>query len=448
MNRCNKIIPGALILAMLMSGCKGDTEDIASLELGRSCFAEIINAGGTIRATSTLTIVAPRVRASNMTVVYLADDGAHVKAGDIVCILDAPDLTRQHDEISSRLEQTHLDLNKLLIEYDVNISLLESQLEEMEIRMALNRLDSIQQQFAPPIRQSLFSLELEKASVEKMKLQAKYDAEKVMFDADRRRLESVIKSTENDLQRIVDQINSLTLPAPRDGMVMHTEVPTMFFMSPTGSGAIGGKIRVNSNVWSNMALLQFPDLAEMEVSVEVPEVEYRRILPGQKVNISVDALDNLKTTGEVKRKTLAGRTADQQSAVKMYEIIVSIDSLHSILIPGLNASCRIVINQVSDTVVVPTLAIFEKDSLNIVYVAEGKKFRAVPVETGLSNSTSTIVRSGLEGNETIALVEPPFRMRDNTLVANIRLPVVHDTLDSAAGNHKTEDIALPGTRDP
>jgi multidrug efflux pump subunit AcrA (membrane-fusion protein) len=174
-----------------------------------------------------------------------------------------------------------------------------------------------------------------------------------------------------------------------------------------GSGMVGGKIAVNSSVWSNMALLQIPDLREMEVIAEVPEVEYRRILPGQKVNIHVDALDNLKTTGEIKRKTLAGRTPDQQSAVKMYEIIVSIDSLHSLLTPGLSIACRIMVSQVADTVVVPTLAIFEKDSLNIVYVAEGKKFKPVPVETGLSNSTSTIVKTGLEGNETIALLSLP-----------------------------------------
>jgi HlyD family secretion protein len=421
---------------------------VASHDLEKGCFTEIINANGTIRAVNTITLVAPRVRAQSMTVTYLAEDGSHVKAGDIVCVLDAADLTRQHEEITSRIEQTSLDLNKLMIEYDVKISLLESQLEEMEIRMALNSLDSIQQQFAPPVSQSLFALELEKASVEKMKLQTKYNAEKQIFEADRRRLESVIRSTQNDLERIADQINSLTLTAPIDGMVMHTEVPTMFFLSSIGSGSIGGKIRVNTNVWSNMTLLQIPDLSEMEVRVEVPEVEYRRILPGQKVNIIVDALDYLKTTGEVKRKTLAGRTPDQQSAVKMYEIIVSVDSLHNLLIPGLNASCRIVVNQVADTVVIPTLAIFEKDSLNIVYVAEGKRYRAVPVETGLSNSTSTIVISGLKGNEKIALVEPPYRLRDYNLFANASPVVLADTLVTDSGKLSTDDFPLPGTRDP
>jgi HlyD family secretion protein len=430
LNRCCIVLPGALTLSMLFSGCISDSSGIASLELERTCFTEIITASGTIRSTSTLTIVAPRVRASNMTVIYLADDGSHVKAGDTICILDAPDLASQYEDISSKLEQTQLDLNKLIIDTDVNLSSLESQMEEMEIRVALNSLDSIQRQFAPPVRQRLFALELEKAGIEKTKLQKKYDAEKQIFDADRRRIESLIKSIENDLQRIVDQINTLTVTAPRDGMVMHTEAPRMTFMSSMGSGIVGGKIAVNSSVWSNMALLQVPDLREMEVIAEVPEVEYRRILPGQKVNIHVDALNNLKITGEIKRKTLAGRTPDQQSAIKLYEIIVGIDSLHSLLTPGLSAGCRIMVSQVADTVVVPTMAIFEKDNLNIIYVAEGKKFKPVPVETGLSNSTSTIVRSGLKGNETIALVEPPFRMINRTSIATGLLPNYADTLNA------------------
>jgi hypothetical protein len=54
-------------------------------------------------------------------------------------------------------------------------------------------------------------------------------------------------------------------------------------MSSMGIINIGGKIAVNSTVWPGMPVVQMPDLSEMEVSVEVPEAEYRRILPGQKV---------------------------------------------------------------------------------------------------------------------------------------------------------------------
>jgi HlyD family secretion protein len=137
-------------------------------------------------------------------------------------------------------------------------------------------------------------------------------------------------------------------------------------------------------------------------------------------------LNRLKTTGEIKRKTLVGNTRNQESAIKVYEVVVSIDSLHSRLTPGMSAGCEIVINNVKDTVVVPTMAIFERDSLQIVYVADGNRFLAVPVETGLSNSSSSIVSNGLKGNETIALIEPPY----NQIVRKEAEPGLSETADS------------------
>ena len=63
-----------------------------------------------------------------------------------------------------------------------------------------------------------------------------------------------------------------------------------------------------------------------------------------------------------------------------------------------------------DTIVVPTAAIFGRDSSKIVYVADGEKFIPVTVETGLSNSSNSIISKGLAGNETIALMEPPHNL--------------------------------------
>jgi hypothetical protein len=53
------------------------------------------------------------------------------------------------------------------------------------------------------------------------------------------------------------------------------------------------------------------------------------------------------------------------------------------------------------------MAIFERDSQKIIYESVGEKFRPVPVEIGLGNSSETIITKGLTGAETIALVEPP-----------------------------------------
>ena len=128
------------------------------------------------------------------------------------------------------------------------------------------------------------------------------------------------------------------------------------------------------------------------------------------VLIRVEASTNLNTTGKIKRKALAGKNTKEKTAIKTYEVIISVDSCHSRMKPGLSATCRIIIDQVKDTIIVPAAAIFARDSLKIVYVAEGEKFIPVTVETGLSNSSKSIISKGLAGNETIALIEPPHNL--------------------------------------
>jgi multidrug efflux pump subunit AcrA (membrane-fusion protein) len=201
----------------------------------------------------------------------------------------------------------------------------------------------------------------------------------------------------------------MTIIAQREGVVMRTEAPTMMISGPRGTGTFGGPIREGSALLFTTPLLQFPDLSKMQVSADVAEADFKKIEKGQKVFITVDAARKLSTTGRVNRKSLASSTAQRysRSKVRSYEVIIDVDSCHSKIKPGLSASCEIILKEAGDTVFVPTLAIFEKDSSKIVYVRGKKEFMPVKVETGTSGSSYTIIKSGLKGDETIALTEPP-----------------------------------------
>ena len=96
-----------------------------------------------------------------------------------------------------------------------------------------------------------------------------------------------------------NQINSLKLVAPVDGIVMHVENYRL-----EGGSIVFGKIEEGSSTLSGMSVLQIPDMKEMQVSVEVQEDDYKRIKNGQKVLIRVEAASNLVTTGKIKRKTV------------------------------------------------------------------------------------------------------------------------------------------------
>ena len=402
-----------LCIFILISACNKKKSNIITFKLKRSDFTEKIDATGTIQAVNTISIVTPRVPVSSLTITHLAAQGLLVKKGDTICVLSAPDLLSRLDAVSLNLENTMADMKKLEADNAMNLSLLETQIDNNAAQVALNSLDSVQQKFAPLIKQQLFNLELKKSNVEKSKLKKKFAAQKRISDSDLRKMKTRIMQSENMVKMYKDQIGLLTLVAPVDGMIMHVKSPMMYYMSSSGIGRIGGDVEEGSAVFSNMVLLQIPDRKEVQVSVEVPEGDIKRIEKGQKVMIQVDAANKLLTTGSIKRKTLVGQTAQavnqymNQTKIKTYEVIVKIDSCHSRLTPGFSAHCSLIINSIKDTLIVPTATIFQSDSNKVVYVSDDEMFSPVTIETGLSNSSETIVSKGLSGGETIAFMKPP-----------------------------------------
>ena len=408
-----------LLSAFIFPGCTGKKPNIITYDLKRLDYLESIDASGTIQAVNNVNLVSPRVNSSGMKVVYLEEDGAHVKKGDTICILGAPDLVVTLESFKTDLEKLEADLRSLEADNSMQLSLLNAQIQTNNAQRAITLLDSVQLKFAPTVKQRLIALEMEKANIEKTKLSKKLTAQKRIDISEVMQLKSRINMQKGRIDMYQNQIKSLKLAAPCDGIVMHYVAPEMFFMSSQGGGSIGGKIEVGSSVFSNFTVLQLPDMKEMQVSVDVPEVDFKRIKEGQKAFITVDAVKDLNTTGKIKRKSLGGNNPREQTAIKTYQVIVSIDSCHQRMKPGLSAICRIIVDQVEDTIVVPAGAIFTRDSSKIVYVAEGEKFIPVTVETGSSNSSRCIITKGLDGNETIALIEPPHNLINNEIKPNM-----------------------------
>jgi multidrug efflux pump subunit AcrA (membrane-fusion protein) len=338
-------------------------------------------------------------------VAHLAKEGAFVKKGDTVCILDAPELRSTFEQYNTNLERIEASKDSLEANQAIQLSMLDAQVETNKAQMEISMLDSIQLKFAPEVKQKLLTLEMEKVKIEKMKLEKKLAAQKKISSSEISQFGSRIAMQKNQIQLFQSQINSLYIVAPSDGFVIHAEMPSFQI---NGGSTIGGKIEEGSKVYYTMPILQIPDISKMQVSVEVPEADYKRINNDQKVEIKIESVSNLETTGKVIRKSLATKNRDEKSQIKSYEVIVSVDSCDSRMKPGLGASCRIIINEVKDTVVVPSAAIFTKDSTKIVYVAKDHKFIQVQIETSVTNSSESIVSKGLKGDEIIALLEPPY----------------------------------------
>jgi len=420
-------LAACLIFLSLLFSCTGKKHsNVITFQLTKSDYIEKIFVRGSVQAVVNFPVTPPRSMYGQMTIMRLAADGATVKKGDTICILSAPGLESMYQQTKNSLDSLEAALKKTEADNQLNIALLEAQLATNEAQLKISSIDSLHMKYASELQSKLLVLEIKKALIEKEKTRKKLASGKLIGENDIKQINSRIVQEKSKVQSMADQVNSLTITAQRDGIIMRTESPRFSIMGPQGNGTIGGPMKEGSVLFMNNPVLQFPDLSKMQISAEVAEADFKRVEKDQNVIITVDAAEKLITTGRINRKNLIGRNAQMysESKVKFYEVIIDVDSCHSKMKPGLSASCEITISEAKDTLFVPSLSVFERDSAKVVYVMKKESFIPVKVQTGISGNSYTIITGGLNGNEIIAISEPP-----NSLITSE--PVLKERSDSA-----------------
>ena len=199
-----------------------------------------------------------------------------------------------------------------------------------------------------------------------------------------------VESAQSHLESTQDSYDNYTITAPISGQVITKTVKT------------GDKIdRSSSSSTSTLAVIY--DLSEVTFEMSVDELDVGRVKVGQTVNITADAIEGKTFTGKVTNISLEN---SQSNGVTNYPVTVTLDEVGDLL-PGMNVDGTIILDQVDNALMIPV------DSLmrgNRVYVKDDSVteqqgsvpagFKAVEVETGISNDDYVQITSGLsEGDE-------------------------------------------------
>lgn len=207
--------------------------------------------------------------------------------------------------------------------------------------------------------------------------------------------EESLESAQSKVDSTKESYDNYTITAPISGQVI------------TKSVKEGDTISRNSGS-SDTTLAVIYDLSQLTFEMSVDELDVRSVQVGQKVSVTADALEGQTFTGTVTNVSLE---SVQSNGVTNYPVTVTLDETGDLL-PGMNVDGVILLDQIEDALMIPI------DSLmrgNRVYVkddtvkeAEGSVpagFRAVEVETGLTNDDYVEIVSGLSEGEEVYVNE-------------------------------------------
>ncbi len=146
------------------------------------------------------------------------------------------------------------------------------------------------------------------------------------------------------------------------------------------------------------------NLDRLLVDVQVSEVDINTIQPGQTVTLSFDAISDKQYKGVVSQVAPVGTVLQ---GVVQFDVTVELTDADTDIKPGMTAAVNIVIDQITDTLLVPNRSVRVVDGKRVVYVLSNNQLQSVDVTLGASSDSQSQVTDGnLQVGDQIVLNPP------------------------------------------
>ena len=300
------------------------------------------------------------------------DYGSHVKANDILAVLEIP-------ELQSQLKQDDAAITAA----SDQIAFAQNEVSRMEaqhnvLKLQFDRLNGVAKSKPGMVAQQ----EVDDS-------EAKADASDAQVAAGRSNLQSArsllaAAQAKREHDQVLFDYSKIT--APFDGVV------TQRFANK------GTLLQAGTNSSTQaMPLVRLSEDDLFRLVIPVPESDIRFIHIGDPVNVVVPSLNNRTFPG-----TVARFSEDVAAATRTMHTEVNVTNPQRVLIPGLYAQATITLEKKNNAVVVPNQALSQNGGQSTVDVVNPSgKIEIRQVVTGIQTGTDTEITSGVQEGEMV-----------------------------------------------
>lgn len=385
----------ALASALLLAACHpvGDGDAIVvAVHAGPVEFS--VEGSGDLRATKSTPLMVPGQQWTPRQVIWMLPDGSAVNKGDLVARFSAEqskqdlqqaliDLDRnalaranKQDELDGKSGQIGVDLAQVGGQLAIAHRYAHATLEALARN---DILDAVQDENYLRVRQGILQWREAQSA-------GRGKAELAVLDAQRSTYDTLAKQKKADL-------DALELRSPYDGVVVldrdwSDQVP-----------------HVGASLWGGNSFASIPDLAALEVQLDVPQIEAQGLQVGEEVELHPLGMPEQTVHSRLSWVAGAAQSRSRENPVKYLSVKASVPAdvarRHGWK-PGQSFVGKIVLLSGSHILSVPNIALRNGDSVEIV--SGGKATRKV-LKLGVRGATRTQVLDGLREGDRIVLTD-------------------------------------------
>jgi HlyD family secretion protein len=394
------IVVAVLLLASFMS--RDEVIPVRAATVERNSIRSVISTNGKVEPVQSFEAHAP---VGTTVKKLLVKEGDRVKKGQLLAQLDDADASSQAARALAMVRTAQADASALRSGGNQEeVLTLSSQLVKSEnardtAQRNLEALKRLQQQGAASpgeIKQAEDQFAAAEADLKliQQKQKDRYSQPEIAkVDAQKSEAQSAYAAAENTLSQ-------LNIRAPFEGVVYSLPVHQGAYVNP-------GDL-----------VLQEADLSKVLVRAYVDEPDVGRLAPGQKIDLTWDAMPG---------RTWQGSVSSIPSTVKLLgtrnvgETTCIVDNQDLKLLPNINVGVTIVTAEHQNSLTVPREAVRLDDGKTFVYEIVNNELKRRDIQTAISNLTQVEISNGVTDKALLALASTNSKpLREGVAVKVVR----------------------------
>ncbi|MFI4911368.1 MAG: efflux RND transporter periplasmic adaptor subunit [Sedimentisphaeraceae bacterium JB056] len=335
---------------------------------------------------------------------YLRLEGPKAKDKQAVDVEDALDALNEaqkaYDEAHETYKTTVYDNQDDKEKAEKKLESLLSTVEKKKINYDNVLIDDkIFKRYTYPNRVDNLENALEQSKLNLKRAQVRARSSIVQKNNQIQRHQNNIERYQKNLKRHEEYLTMMELTSPAEGIILYGDTDQRWHRTEPKEGM---------NVYKGQVLATIPDLSELLVYMDLPEIFRSRVDVDDEVVITIESIPGLAVKGKVIE--IAALPTNQlffdPTSPKIYKTKIEVEDKDERMVTGMNVQVKVISERLKDVLSVPIEAVFENDGKLFVYKSGEMGSKICYVEIGESNDDFVLIKDGIEEGDKICLFEP------------------------------------------
>ncbi len=386
-----------LLLNFLMISCNSDkTQEFTVM---KGAFRQTVTEAGELEAINASYISMPRIAYQygyQFKIIGLAEHGKTVRKGDSIIQLDPSSIYKYILDWEDKLENELAAAHKQEVQSADNIQGLMAQMKNEQATYDLEKLELERSKFDTEVKKRIKELKFQQATVRLNKAKRKLELTYVLENYDRQIQKIRVMQRKSDLENAKDNLKNLLIRSPLDGIFQVTM--NRFTQNPQNW-------RIGDSPYQGQMIASIPDISRMKAKTYINEAEFKKVKPGMKVIVRLDALPSVAFTGTISE---ISKICFAREKEKVFNVVVEISGSDLRLKPGMTVSCEYILYEAENDLFVPNSCLLKENGHAYVLLSRGGSSRKIEVKCGASNTNHTIVAGEIKPGQKLVPLENEF----------------------------------------